>query len=343
MSKRIATAVVLLIVAAIAGAGYYFWTQTPQYALQQAAEAAKEHDLERFQQYVDTERVSSRFVDDMLASVTEETRNNPFGGLAAGMVMMMRPQLAKAAQDSLERGVETGNFSDVKENRDDNPATAAEPYWRRAEAGMSGFRRIAYVKKDGKIAVAGLEIYDADLKMPFVVELKLRDRGRHWQVIELSNIPAVKKAIEKGTEKRLAEINAPIRQELANTIRFVYVNGSATSDRWGFDRKSSVHARFQNTSPKPIAEIHFTVAFITGSDIVGKIRCVESDRVEPGGYAAGVWSKDANQFIESDMLLFRTIDTAQAVPEVEAVKFDDGTVIELQRTVKLATRTVRDE
>ena len=337
MSKRVALVTVLAlgVAAAAAGIGYYLWTRTPRYALRQASRAAEEHDLVTFKKYVDTERLTARFVDDMLASVTEQAEEQgAFAGLAAGMVALMKPQLAKGARESLERGIETGNFDDG--GGKDNPADAAKPYWRRAGENESGFRRVSYVKEQGKIALAGLEMYDADLKTSFTVELKLRDAGSHWQVTEIANVPAVLKALQTAAEKRLAAINAPIRDELARTLRFESLEGSAEEGQWGLVRKASVRVRMRNTSQTAIDEVRFAVAFHSGNDVVGRIACVHGATIAPGAEAEGVWSEDINPFLDDDMRLFQNVAKARAVPEVERVTFAGGRVLELQKSLQPA-------
>jgi hypothetical protein len=335
MSKRVAvTAVVLALAVAGAGIGYYVWTHSPRYALRQAAKAAEEHDLAKFKQYVDTERLTARFVDDMFATVTEQTadKGGLFSGLASGMLALMKPQLTNVARESLERGVETGEFEAAGKDKE-NPADAAKPYWRRAGENESGFRRISYVKEQGKIALAGLEMYDADLKTPFTVELKLRDAGSHWQVTEIANLPAVLQTLKSATEKRLAEINAPIRQELERTIRFESIDGSAEEGQWGFVRKASVRVRLQNTSQRPVDEVHFAVAFHSGSNVVGRIRCLHNGVIAPGESVEGTWSEDINPFLEDDMRLFDNIGKARAVPELERVRFAGGRVLEMRKSI----------
>jgi hypothetical protein len=216
MAKRVGVALLVAIVAA-AALWYWRWTRSPRHALRAAARAAEQHDLTTFRKYVHTEELTARFVDDLLATVAEETRGEDLGGLAAGMVMMMRPQFVRAVQDALERGIETGAF-EPKESQVGNPAREAASYWRRASETQSGFRRVAYVKQDGKIAVAGLEMYDAELQQPFTVELKLRDTGSHWQVVEIANLRAVQKELEAATRKRLEVLNRPIRASLRQAV-----------------------------------------------------------------------------------------------------------------------------
>ena len=328
MSKRVALVVVVLLVLA-AGFGYYRWTQTPRYALRQASKAAAEHDLTTFKKYVDTERLASRFVDDMLASVTEQTEDKgAFAGLAEGMLALMKPQLARAARESLESNIETGEFEAGKEN----PADAAKPYWRRAGENESGFRRISYVKEQGKIALAGLEMYDAGLKTPFTVELKLRDAGSHWQITEIANLPAVLKTLQAATDKRLEAINAPIREELARSIRFESIEGSAEEGQWGLLRRVSVRVRLRNTAQQPVDEVRFSVAVHSSNDVVGRIACVHGTAIPPGAEGEGTWSESVNPLLKEDVRLFDNIAKARAVPEIERITFAGGRVLELQKS-----------
>lgn len=339
-TKSRALIVALLALLVGLGSGYYIWSRSPQYALRRAATAAADHDLTTFQRFVDTEKLSARFVDDMLASVTEEAQKNEFGGLAAGMVMMMRPQLVKAAQDSLERGIETGKFEPEKKDGG-NPAEAVKPYWKPAAANESGYRRVAYVKKQGKIALAGLEIYDADVAKPFIIDLKLCDVGDHWQIVEVANLHEIQKEMRLATERRLAQINAPIRQQINNILEVEHIAGFLSHGSWGFDQKSNVSVRFRNRSQKEIVEVHFTVKFESEGETLGAMKCEVTESIGPGERSTGTWSQDANQFISDDMKLYNGIATAKPSLEIESIRFSDSSSLQLRSSLTEPEPTAR--
>ncbi|HKR64453.1 MAG TPA: DUF2939 domain-containing protein [Thermoanaerobaculia bacterium] len=340
MGKRLALVVIALVLIT-AAAAYVVWTRSPRYALREAAAAMKDHDLAKFQRYVDSEKLVGRFVDDMLASATAEANKNPFGGLAVGMFMMMRPQLVKSAQEALERAVETGDF-DATKAQDGNPADVAKLYWKRSSKDESGYGKIAYIKKQGKIALAGLEIYDADVDQTFVVDFKLRDLGDHWQVTEFANLRQLQEAMQQATKRKLDDLNRPISQQMSRAVKFESIKGSSSSDDWGFSRKSGITVVMRNTSTRDIAEIHFIVTFDVGGEIVGTFPCSYEEVLSPDEQQVGEWSKDANQFIEEDMKLYKNIAVATPSAELRSIKFADGTVLQLLTTLPRKHRRSSD-
>lgn len=337
MKRSTATTVVIVLVCLTAVAvSWHAWTSSPTYALRQAARAVGEHDLVTFQKYVDVERVCERFVDDMMASVTEETGDNPFGGLAAGMIMMMRPRLVEAMQAAIERAIETGEMT--AGGKDDvDAAGQVRPYWRTASDEESGFRRVAFVRKEGAVAIAGLEMFDADAQSSFTIELKLRDLGGHYQIVEIANLRETMAALREAEAKRLAELNAPIAQELARTVTFERLIGTTSSDRWDISRKAQVGVELRNRSNEPITKVSFRVRVMRGEEQIGEFRCVETERIEPGERTQGVWEKSVNLFRGEDKALYEGIDSAELVAEVTRVEFADGGVVELLESVRQAS------
>jgi Flp pilus assembly protein TadG len=331
--RKLASILTVVVAVAVAGGAYVAWTRSPRYALREASHAARQHDLATFQEYVDTEKLAGRFVDDFLSSITDDAKNDQFGGLAVGMAMLMRPQMAKAAQEALERGIESGTLE--TDNKDGgNPARAAKQYWSPAGAEQSGYRGITYIKKQGKVAIAGLEIFDADLRRSFTVDLKLRDLGNRWQIVEIANVKGIQRAIQDATRDRLAEMNKPIDERLKSSVRFDSLLGHSLADSSGSERRTFLSAQLRNLSTKTIQEIDFAVRFIANGEEIGKILCSERRAIGPGDVATDEWWKDTNQFVASDMKLFNGIDRATAVPEVTRLVFDDGSTLEHQMTVR---------
>lgn len=75
-SKRvIVMACVCLILAGAAGAGYLWWTTTPQFALTQIRDSIKTRDAKTFNKFVDVAQLVTRFTDDVIFVPAERTKN----------------------------------------------------------------------------------------------------------------------------------------------------------------------------------------------------------------------------------------------------------------------------
>ncbi|MGD9682952.1 MAG: hypothetical protein AB7W16_17325 [Candidatus Obscuribacterales bacterium] len=75
-SKRlIAAATGALILVSTAGAGYLWWTTTPQFAIIQIRDSIKSRDPKTFNQFVDVAQVVSCFTDEVIFVPAERTKN----------------------------------------------------------------------------------------------------------------------------------------------------------------------------------------------------------------------------------------------------------------------------
>ena len=78
-SKKTLT-LVILVVAALLGAAFYFlyWIRTPAYALNQTRLAIKEHNTAKFEQYVDLDSVLDNAFEDIIKAESKINNDNLF-------------------------------------------------------------------------------------------------------------------------------------------------------------------------------------------------------------------------------------------------------------------------
>jgi hypothetical protein len=187
----------LILLAVITGIGYWYWTTTPEFAVFQVRDAIRDHDLKKFSHYVDDEAVASNLVDDLLTKPMQQSLGAGVVGnvLVNGIVGLFKQNLVKSMEQQIRSFVETGNSgAAVSANAPDSSVISGQDVSLGKIDSRLGFRKhaykgIAYDNKNGKIATVGVkfhnELYDKDL----VLDLKMRDEGGYWEVIELSNFP----------------------------------------------------------------------------------------------------------------------------------------------------------
>jgi hypothetical protein len=188
----------LVLLAIVLGLGYWYWTSTPEFAVLQVRDAIRDHDLKKFSQYVDNESVASNLVDDLLTKPMQQSFGSGVLGkvLATGIVGFFKQNLVKSMEQQIDRFVETGESgANVSATDGDGGAQIDDGTVSLGKVdGRLGFRKhaykgIAYDQKNGKIATVGVkfhnELYDKDL----ILDLKMRDEGGYWEVVELSNFP----------------------------------------------------------------------------------------------------------------------------------------------------------
>jgi len=196
-----------LAVIIIAGLGfaYWYWTGTPTYSLQQVQKALETNDVVKFEKHVDIKSISSRLIDDLMNFTLKEPQPQSelegFGiSLAAGLVHLMKPHLIDSIYSQTIRQVEKGNFGNFnsQEGTEDSQEINVDIDDISEQLGVDkeSFSGVSYIRKDGKVALAGLAFQSKDFGESMILELRLRNMGRYWQVVEISNITELLQEIE---------------------------------------------------------------------------------------------------------------------------------------------------
>ncbi|MBU6119801.1 hypothetical protein [Hymenobacter siberiensis] len=198
----------LVVLLALAAGGYYYYRnlkQGPSGALVSAAAAVQTHDMAMFEKYVDVSSVTSHLVDDVAQQSSALTSLMPGGSLMMGGAMrLLKPALAKAAHQEVQRYVETGSLE---------AAAAAAPK-RMVSVSLTGlankivspdseFKGIKYTREEGDNAFVGLEVTQPKYDTTMVVEVKMRRLGDHWQMTQITNSAELLRGVARLEKKRL--------------------------------------------------------------------------------------------------------------------------------------------
>ena len=198
----------LALLLALGAGGYYYYRslkQGPSGALVSAAAAVQAHDMATFEKYVDVNSVTSHLVDDVAQQGSVLTSLLPGGSLLMGGAMrFIKPTLARAAHQEVQRYVETGSLE---------AAAAAAPK-RLVSLSLTGlaskvvssdteFKGVKYTREEGDNAFVGLEITQPKYDTTMVVEVKMRRQGDHWQLTQITNSGELLQGVARLEKKRL--------------------------------------------------------------------------------------------------------------------------------------------
>ena len=198
----------LVLLLALVGGGYYYYRTLksgPNGALVAAAAAVQTHDMASFEKYVDVNSVTSHLVDDVTQQGSALTSLMPGGSLLMGGAMkMLKPALAKAAHNEVQRYVETGSLEAAQ-------AAAPKRLVNVSLAGLaskvvspdSEFKGVKYTREEGDNAFVGLEITQPRYDTTMVVEVKMRRQGDHWQMTQITNSAELLQGVARLEKKRL--------------------------------------------------------------------------------------------------------------------------------------------
>jgi len=215
MDKKIIAAGVVAI-AVFGGAGWYwgYYTKTPAYSLGIIKDSIQKHDVNKFKQHVDLDSFLSRGYDDLVEASIEDNKNSSDyselgANFAKGLFVAFKPTITGEIKEQILRAVEEGKW-DSDDKKDEKPKEGQGPKIDTnaiaENTGMKSaqFKGIASTKKDGKVAVVGLKIYEPSLNDDFVLDLKMRelDDGT-WQLVEASNLKEYFTTLRKATQVSL--------------------------------------------------------------------------------------------------------------------------------------------
>ena len=193
---------------ALVAAGYYYYRSLkhgPGGALVAAAAAVQTHDMADFEKYVDVNSVTTHLVDDITQQSSALTSLLPGGSLVmSGAMRLIKPALAKAAHQEVQRYVETGSLE---------AAAAAAPKHlvnisltglaSKIVSPESEFKGIKYTREEGDNAFVGLEVTQPKYDTTMVVEVKMRRLGDHWQMTQITNSGELLRSVAMLEKKRL--------------------------------------------------------------------------------------------------------------------------------------------
>ena len=193
---------------ALVGGGYYYYRTVksgPSGALVAAAAAVQTHDMATFEKYVDVNSVTSHLVDDVTQQSSTLTSLMPGGSLMmGGALKLLKPALAKAAHNEVQRYVETGSLEAAA-------AAAPKRLVNISLTGLAGkvvspdseFKGVKYTREEGDNAFVGLEVTHPRYDTTMVVEVKMRRQGDHWQLTQITNSAELLRGVARLEKKRL--------------------------------------------------------------------------------------------------------------------------------------------
>lgn len=303
MNKKILIGLIILI--AVAGVGYRYWTGTVEYSLLQIKSAVDTHNVPQFKKFVDVETLVSRAVDTVMENGLGDSGGDDMEAMgatmAAGMVAMMKPNVVEYANNQIIKAVEGDNnkvssVSSIKGIR--KPLSGLESFFDSNYANL----KESYLKKETNIAFLGLSRFDEKLKDTITLELKLRNMDGYWQLVEISNLKEMMSRKKELEAKRLDELNAPIiaRLDKAVTLSVVYKKDD-NSNKW--DSKVIVAAFVDNNTGQTLKDVLIALDILDDKDIVLTTLDLSIPELQAAEKQQFSWVYDINQFIEEDKIL----------------------------------------
>lgn len=234
---------------------------TPQYAIRQLAAAMKNQDRETFEKYLDVDRTVESMVDDLMDKAMAELERakaagNPFAAfsfaLGESMIDELKPELIEQARSEL--------LAVVDPDANTTDASDSDPLFEGAEhASDIRFGGFASIETNGNESTVGINLRfeTLDTSMVAVLDMERAEAG-HWRVVGIQEIDKLADELLEVERRRLAEVNAPIEEE----INSLFEVGEATTSRvadW-FSVRLRMRVPVKNVSSSDLRNIKLKIA-----------------------------------------------------------------------------------
>ncbi|WP_196607172.1 DUF2939 domain-containing protein [Pectinatus frisingensis] len=329
----IAVGIIIAIIVGIMAGYFLYYKKTPTYSLNLIRESVKNHDWDTFQKHVDVDSIASSAIDDLMNNeMNKDSNKNDLGNtFAAGLVNMMKPALTSAIKDEIKKSVQgTDSGSDNNKTASNNEITKNAA--KNLDVKDIGFSDIAYTKKENNTAVVGISLLDKQLNKTFILDVKMRQlNDGTWQVIQLSNLPEYMDKIEAAKKEKIAELNKPIKAQLAKIVNIGQVTSQITNeDAWGISKQLTLNIPVKIESDKNIASFsgNIDIKDSTRKEITNSAVTITP---ESNNYLAHL-SKHLNQFMTGDAQILKNgTNDLKIIMDISSIKYKDGSEVELYK------------
>ena len=171
----------------------FFYTKTPEYALQEVQTAMEKRDSERFAHYVNLDLLTSQAYDDLTrdlfaydATLTPKTRV-----LFEKFYILVKPELTRGTQEAILRRVDSGLWTlpdglDILKGR--QLGIDFERFLARTQLRNTTLVSVGDVSHTGTTATADIHIKEDDTDTAFILTVVLEEaEDGHWQVAYIKN------------------------------------------------------------------------------------------------------------------------------------------------------------
>lgn len=334
-SKKL-TIFISLVVIILGALGFYFlyWIKTPAYSLNLIRESIQNHDVATFEKHVDLDTLYDKAFDDALIAYSKvENKADLSDPFVMGMFRMMKPPVISELKRQTLDAIKPKDPEEKKVPKQPSDSEAmAGILTDNAGAHDVDIKDMTVISNDGTESLVSVKLHNERLGKDFDLRLQMNklDDGT-WKVKKIDNLVDFLIAVDTAEKEKLAEINKPIREEIANAVN---ANSSLSLDMQG-EYFISYTARFainlENKTDKDIRLLEGTIDILDSDDKVIKTANFSygKNTLKAHEKATITHSEPLNQFIKEDRVLIDNPTNKKIVVNISKLMYADGTTIKL--------------
>lgn len=328
-----AAVAVLLIILVALGVGIYrniqVFAARPGTSTQEARKAIATHDLDKFQKYVDTDKLLEQAAEQILTAQINYTINPTAystSDIQKHYENELHPDFIKSARTALKEYILTGNVTFPIN------LTEAQKFLKKSGVASCKIKSISKPHLEGHMQYSTVIFYNTQMKFGFELELELTDAEEiGWRITSVKGFDNYYNGYQRALRRKLNSLNMPLARQMDDIfhIKSFKIEGG-DGDEYGFSQNLTIAIKADIKSDKPLAKILGTIT-LAGKD---NRESVSPFTIELAGHEQGNQtfniSKTLNPFkkTDSDAMKhgFRKKDLHIEVTEIH---FEDGTELKL--------------
>ena len=217
---------VLATLAVLAGGWYFFyWLKSPQHSVALIADAVRQHDLKTFEKHVDMDTLYGHAYDDVVAVTfgADKDANPIIVAIVKGIKNLAVPLLENETRSYIMHGDKPENEAEVHKqvaSGNESGAEIVDNLKDRTGFGALKFDGVESSDVDGETATVGIKLHDESLSRDFILKIKMHqlDNGL-WRLLQITNLQDFMQQREAAVKDKLAELNKPIAEQIAQNVQ----------------------------------------------------------------------------------------------------------------------------
>lgn len=326
----------LLLATFIAGLcafGYYFlyWCQSPVYAVNEVRSSIANHDVEKFEKYVDLHHLIDNAFEDIIIAESKINNNNitanPF---AMGILHMLKPTVVNLLVEEAKAEIAS------TEKNSDSAAKKQDPI---ADAMKKNIENKVYLNKmklndidleevNGDKAVVNLTLTHKETNQDFNLKLKMMlNDDEVWQIKEVTNLVDFILEVNAAEQELMATANKPFLEKLSNSLEIT--DQEITIEEKNSNHILSVLFTAENTTDKTISKVYYDInIYDEKKNLIYSYTEHFSSAIPPNSTQLINNNKILKKTLPADNILMHTdLDDAEWEIKVTYISFDDGEIL----------------
>lgn len=298
----------------------------PKNPLKIVRQAISKHDKENFYKGVDVDAVLENAADEILTAQINSTVDALAYSTQSYLQVYenLKPDFINSAKIALDEYLATGTVNFPPD------LTPAQKFLKDSAVATCTIKSFSKLKVEGDEAHAKVEFLNEGLNFYFELDLTLKKVDKStWKIIRVKGFENYFTAYKRTLRKKLEQLNAPIRDEIADIFKLKGFSASISEgDEYGFSQILKLTIRADIRSEKPLSRIVGNI-IIDGKDDSEGLTPFSVDMVGRGqGVQDFNVDKVLNPFVREDVEVMRHGIRKNALHiEVTQMDFVDGTTL----------------